>query len=249
METKKKRVMKPKFTICDIPFTSVKECENYVRKILMETDETNSVQEKNLEAFNFLVELAKRHPSYEKKFRDFKDFKINRNALQQHKFELNIINNDDSITTISWITCCSGKPKPIKELFSEALRTSVRQQIIDFRRSANLSQCKLCSCTLLDKEIHIDHHEPHFCEIVKNFMKIYKDEIIIPERYDNMENTNELVFKEADNWIGELFSKYHLDNATLRVLCMNCNLSRAKHFYNTETIKPVRCLCIIEPSP
>ena len=47
---------------------------------------------------------------------DFKDFQINRNALQQNSFELNIINNDDTLTTISWKTCCAGKHKTTKEI-------------------------------------------------------------------------------------------------------------------------------------
>ena len=67
METKK-RISKTKFIINNIPFKSVKECEEYVRKLLMDTNDTNSVKETNIEVFNFLVELGKRHPSYEKKF-------------------------------------------------------------------------------------------------------------------------------------------------------------------------------------
>ena len=129
------------------------------------------------------------------------------------------------------------------------MRFSIKEQIDEFRKSSDLFRCKLCNCSLLGKQIHIDHHEPHFSEIVKDFLEIHKQELVIPKKYKSIEITHELSFSDDDKWIETEFQKYHLDNATLRVLCITCNLSKEKHFYNNENIKSNQCLCIITPSP
>ena len=217
-----------KFIVNGITFKSVKECGDYVKQLLTETNDTMSVKETNIEAYNFLVELGKRHPRYNEKFIDFKDFKINRNSISNQFYELNIINNDDSITEISWRTCCSGKGRSDKEKFTMALRQCINTQISDFRKLSDLSQCKICNCSLKDKIINIDHHEPQFCELVHNFLELHNDKITAPKNYTKIKPSNQLIFSESDNWIGELFAEYHFNNATLRVTCKECNASRPK---------------------
>lgn len=217
-----------KFVVNGITFKSVKECGDYVKQLLTKTNDTNSVKETDIEVFNFLVELAKRHPRYHEKFIDFKDFKINRNSTNNQFYELNIINNDNTITEISWRTCCSGKGRSDKEKFTMALRQCINTQISDFRKLSDCSQCKICNCSLKNKIINIDHQEPQFCEIVYNFLEHHKDKIIMPKEYTKIKPSNQLIFTKNDNWIGELFEEYHFNNATLRVTCKECNSSRPK---------------------
>ena len=47
--------------------------------------------------------------------------------------------------------------------------------------------------------------------------------------YNKKDITFETLFKEEDTWIGKLFELYHLQHASLRVLCETCNLTRKKY--------------------
>ena len=91
-----------------------------------------------------------------------------------------------------------------------------------------MSYCEECKCSLIENPLHIDHHEPQFLQLVEDFLELHKD-IIIPTGYNKQEITFKRLFREEDSWIGKLFEEYHLQHATLRVLCEPCNLSREKY--------------------
>jgi len=215
--------------IGDTIFKTQKECENYTRQILTEMGITDSVKLKNNDNFIFLCLLCKRHPHYNEKFPKFVDFQVNRDGLNKKGFALNILNNDGTVTEISWRICVSGKDKTDKTLFNSALRHCISYQIIDFKYTSDLSYCRECNCCLNDKVIHIDHHEKQFKQLVEEFLELNRDTIIIPTEYNKKEITFETLFTNEDRWIGKLFEKYHLENATLRVLCETCNLTREKY--------------------
>jgi hypothetical protein len=210
-------------------FKTQKDCEIYTRKILTELGMTNSVKIKNEEYFNFLLLLCKRHPYYLEKLNKFVDFQIYQDALNKRGLALNIVNNDNTYTEISWRICISGKGKSQKTLFNSALRQCISYQIKEFRDSSDLSYCRECNCSLNDKTPHIDHHEIQFIKLVENFLELNKETIVIPVEYNKKNITFETLFKDEDIWIGKLFENYHLQNATLRVLCETCNLTREKY--------------------
>jgi len=221
--------MKKQIIIGDKIFNTQTECENYARTILTELGITNSVKLKNAEYFIFLSLLCKRHPHYEDKLQRFIDFQIYRDALNKRGLALNIVNNDGSTTEISWRICVSGKCKPTKTLFNSALRQCISPQIMHFKELSDLSYCRECNCTLIGKTPHVDHHEIQFIQLVENFLKINKETITIPTEYNKKEITFETLFANKDAWIGELFKTYHLENASLRILCETCNLTREKY--------------------
>ena len=109
------------------------------------------------------------------------------------------------------------------------LMKGLGQGIKEFKDASDLSYCRKCNCSLINKTIHIDHHEIQFVKLVEDFLEINKKTIIIPSDYDKKQITFERIFKEEDSWIGKLFEPYHLQNATLRVLCETCNLTRKKY--------------------
>jgi len=209
-------------------FKTQTELEVYTRKILTDLGVTNSVKFKNDEYFNFLLLLCKRHPNYDNKFKQFMDFTISYNKLNKKGLALNILNNDGSFTEISWRICVLEKCKSIKTLFNNALRENIMNQILDFKNNSDLSFCRECN-SLIDKNtnIHIDHYQIQFKQLVEDFLKFNK--IIIPIEYNKKEVTFQTIFKEKDSWIGKLFETYHSEHATLRVLCETCNLTRKKY--------------------
>ena len=205
--------------------------KKYTRSILIELGITNSVKLKNEDYFNFLILLCKRHPYHIEKLNKFIDFKINYSVLNKRALELNIVNNDNTYTEISWRTCVMGTDKSSKSLFYSALRQCISCQIKEFRNASDLSYCRKCNCSLNNKIPNIDHHKIQFIKLVENFMELNKT-IIIPIEYNKKDLTFETLFKKDDMWIGKLFESYHLQNATLRVLCETCNLTRKKYSYN-----------------
>ena len=210
-------------------FKTQTECEKYTRSILTELGITNSVKNKNEEYFNFLILLCKRHPHHIDKLNKFVDFKINQDALNKRGLALNIVNNDNTYTEISWRICVTGTGKSSKTLFNSALRQCISYQIKEFRDVSDLSYCRECNCSLDDKTPHIDHNETQFIQLVEDFMEINKETIIMPIEYNKKDITFETLFKDEDIWIGKLFEQYHLQHATLRVLCETCNLTRKKY--------------------
>ena len=209
-------------------FKTQSECETYARSILTELGITESVKLKSEEHFNFLILLCQRHPYHNEKLNKMVDFKINQSALNKRGLELNIVNNDNTQTEISWRICVRGTGKSSKTLFNSALRQCISYQIQEFRDTSDLSYCRECNCSLHDKIQHIDHHEIQFIKLVEDFMELNKN-IIMPLEYNKKDLTFETLFKVEDEWIGKLFEPYHLQYATLRVLCETCNLTREKY--------------------
>jgi hypothetical protein len=220
--------MKTEIKVGTQTFKTQKELENYTRSLLREMGPTNSVKLKKDEYFNFLILLIQRHPHCDEKLEKFVDLHICYDSMNKQALALNIINNDNSLTEISWRVCVSGKGKCVKTNFAQALRYYILSQIFDFKNSSDLSYCRLCQSSLLEKKIHIDHYVKQFSEIVQNFIDINK-EIIIPTMYDKENLTFRIIFKDKDAWIGKLFEKYHYKYSTLRVLCETCNLTRGKY--------------------
>ena len=221
--------MRQTITIGTKVFKTQTECKNYTRIILTELGITISVKCKNIEHFNFLRSLCERHPRYQEKFQKFCDFRICRSALNTRGLELQIVNNDGTYTEISWNICVSGKSSTKESSFYSALRQHISLQIMNFKNTNDLSYCRECNHRFVEfsPPVHIDH-VIQFKQLVENFLEINTN-IIIPTEYEKKERTYETLFANSDRWIGELFEKYHSENAVLRVLCETCNLKRPKY--------------------
>ena len=217
--------MKQPIVVGNVSFKTQTECEKYTRNILNELGSTDSVKLKNEQSFNFLVSLCKRHPNCIEKLLHFNDYQIRCDALNKTAMALFIENTDGSLTEISWRICVTGKYKSIKTLFNSALRERIEPQILDYKNKTDLSYCRKCNCSLTIP--HIDHDEPQFQQLVDDFVDL--NIIQIPTEYNKKDVTFQPLFTTKDVWVGELFETYHFENATLRVLCQTCNLTRKKY--------------------
>lgn len=215
--------MRETIEILQYKFPSVTSLKQYVRDSLSNIDVCESLSTANNEYYKFFCELMKRHPEYAAKTSRMKDLKIIRNALNPSAFELNIVNNDNTVTPISWVVCCNAKNKNISTMFHEALRECITNQILEFRNNNN-NVCQQCG--IMSNDYHIDH-ELDFKKIVLDFMAKYKFEI--PKEYDRKKITNQIRFRVEDFHIKDLFEVYHQERAKLRVLCKRCNLGRPKY--------------------
>lgn len=172
-----------------------------------------------------LIEILKRHPDFISKTQNMCNITIIRDTLNINAFKIIIINTDESENDISWKCAITGKSKGNKHELMSAMRSSVDEQIFQFRKD-NEKKCILCLNT--DK-LHVDHII-HFDEIVFNFINIMKSKNIkIPDTFkDTNDKTHRRCFLEIDNKLKNEWIDYHYQHANLRMLCQTCNLTRTK---------------------
>jgi len=173
--------------------------------------------------YNILIEILKRHPDFFSKTQNMSNIKIIRDTLNINALKIIIINTDASEIDISWKVAITGKSKGNKHELMSAMRSSIDEQIYKFRRD-NEAKCVLCPNT--DK-LHVDHII-HFDEIAVNFINIMERKNIPNIFGDTNDTTHRRCFLEIDEIFKNEWVGYHYKNASLRMLCQNCNLTRSK---------------------
>jgi len=204
-------------------FDTKKEFDLYARKeIIGKIGLTNSVKKTGTHNFKTLNNLLKRHPEYNVKTSKMVDFEIVRNKLNAAAFEVNILNDDDTKTDISWVTAI--KANITKSDLIEALRSSIESQIFDFKKATPQSNVFCQTCFSKDN-IQIDHIVT-FKDLVKSFLTKEKDEEV-PTSFVNMtDGTNRKCFKKEDARFEQRWREFHFKHAELRFLCRTCNVRR-----------------------
>ena len=196
-----------------------KALRDYIRSKLAEIGECTSIKKHHPDYWDGFMELFARHPAYPEKFDGLVDIKIRFNPVFKKQLEVQIVKNNGEIDDVSVLTnCISGKPK---DKLTVAMRNSVYPQILEFKKN-NAQVCVLCGS---NKKIHIDHYEPQFDELKRNFIAKWKSNI--PVDFDQ-NSSNSKVFQSQDNKFADEWNKFHKQNAVLRVLCSSCNLTRSK---------------------
>lgn len=203
-------------------FDTNKELLEYTIRLIRQVGLCSSVKQKYPDVYRFFVSLFQRHPKKEEKevslitdisIRRFP--KANRYqalAIGDHTFF--IIKNNGTEDTISWVTCVNGEINPIEKRLNWVMRHAIQQQIRDFK-AKNPKPCEFCKATV---NLTVDH-------IIK-FKQLKDDFIILNPVYPTEFSKNELaqeVFREEDKYYSELWQNYHYTNATLRILCKDCN--------------------------
>lgn len=212
------------YNIGNNTFKTQQIAKNYVRNLLNDIGVCKSI--KNTLYYDEIYELVKRHPNFESKCKDIKDFEVIRNNLNKKGLAINIIKNDGSKEDISWTTCVTGKPKTDKSELLSAFRYSIDYQIQNYRNNIEIDKCMICDNNCKKIENHVDHIIP-FNELVKDFQKNINKKN--PTEFDNSDdNTNRRKFKLEDNEYELEWQKYHSQNAKLRITCKKCNLTRPK---------------------
>ena len=208
-------------------FKTQKELKNHLDALLNVCGNVTSLKRFNNQYFQFLVELCRRHPDRTKKnLVDIVDFRIASNVLNRKGKTVTVVKKDLSECTVSLNTCVTGNRASVESLFKKSLRYSICNQIIIFKQNAKTDKCDMCNVELNATDVHVDH-VVHFEKIVSDFLVLHP-EIQMPRIYANDIRTVHEQFHPVDAWIGVLFEAYHLQNAVLRVVCVNCNLTRPK---------------------
>ena len=203
-------------------FDTNEELRDYTIRLIRQVGLCESVKQTHPDIYTFFVSLFQRHPEKERKEVSLiTDISIRRFpkanprqplAVTDHQFF--IIKNNGTEDTISWVSCVKGEINPIEKRLNWVMRHAIQQQIRDFK-ARNPNPCEFCNATI---NLTVDH-------IIK-FKQLKDDFIILNPVYPTEFSKNELsqeVFREEDKEYSELWQNYHYTNATLRILCKDCN--------------------------
>ena len=161
---------------------------------------------------DFIMELLKRHPEYDRKVGSgIFELKVKRNR----GYHLFILRTDGSEIDVSWKVCISPKNDSIATIQNRMLRFAIREQISNFKSNSD-NKCEICGTT---EKIEVDHVIP-FQELKKQFCK----DNILPQRY--AEHPTDYVFHKDDKDIELAWKKFHEENAKLQFLCESCHKNK-----------------------
>ena len=203
-------------------FDTNDELREYVIRIIQKVGICTSLKQTHPDVYTFFVSLFQRHPEKERKeVSRITDISIRRFpksnprqplAVSDHQFFLR--KNNGTEDSISWNTCVRGDINPVEKRLNWAMRHAIEEQIRDFK-SKHPTPCEFCKATV---HLTVDH-------IIK-FKQLKDDFLVLHPEYPKEFGKNTMsqeVFREEDTEYSELWQNYHYSNATLRILCKDCN--------------------------
>jgi hypothetical protein len=203
-------------------FDTTDELRKYTIHLIRQVGLCESLKQKHPDIYTFFVSLFQRHPNKEEKevsliidisIRRFpKSPRTNPLPVQAHQFF--IIKNNGKEDSISWTSCVNGEINPIQKRLNWVMRQAIEQQTRDFK-TKNLTPCEFCKATV---NLTVDHIIK-FKQLKDDFIKLNP---VYPTEFSKNELSQE-IFREEDKYYSELWQKYHYTNATLRILCKDCN--------------------------
>ena len=207
---------------CPEEFDTNEELRDYTIRIIRQVGLCKSLKQTYPDIYTFFVSLFNRHPEKERKEVSLiTDISIRRfpksnphQPLPVSDHQFFIIKNNGKEDSISWNTCVRGEINPVEKRLNWAMRRAIEDQIRNFKIK-NSNPCEFCKATV---NLTVDH-------IIK-FKQLKDNFIILNPVYPKEFSKNELsqeVFREEDKLYSELWQKYHYTNATLRILCKDCN--------------------------
>jgi hypothetical protein len=223
--------------IDNISYKSQKSLKNKITSVIQKLNVSNNTEcviKPDSEYFNFWRDLFKRHPT--KSHFEPTSFVIKNNWSKYHMyFKVN-----DYIDSFSYNTCVSKKLKSKNSDYFDCLRSSIEDQISDFRKSRSActaqSACSVCNISDCTVKYEIDHVIP-FKDLYENFKQTVEglDQEDI-KMYSNQEK-HRTMFDLTDEYtksLNDCWVEYHRENCLLQVLCKKCHILKTnKQIYTT----------------
>lgn len=146
-----------------------------------------------------------------------------------------VLRLDDTETDFSFPTAIAGKPKAQSGEFNDACRVAVAsdikaakaRQFAEHADAEGRVECEISGVRLAEKEAHLDHTEPTFGHLVVVFRAERGWHDAIPHGVLTTPDDNQMTTTFVDPDIAEAFRQFHRERATLRVISVKENLSRA----------------------
>lgn len=224
--TPKKRISKPiveNWDIGNIPFITPEAAHDYTYKMIKSTG--YGKVENHHKNFKFFANLIENHVNKDVKIGCGIDhFVIAINSQYTSTDIIYIVRSDLDGTraSFSWSDCAKKCTKSENKLYN-AMREYTYDYCLDFRR-ASRKICKICNKKKTDDELHVDHNNPTFIQLYRDFLKINK--LSIPTLFDK--NNGKEKFTAQDLDFANSWSEYHAINAALQMLCKDCHKIKTK---------------------
>jgi hypothetical protein len=208
-------------------YKSQAQFRKYVKDLIYNTiGLCQDVMNEHPKEHKILIELLKRHPKFDERSENMCNLKIVHPIISvddnKPGFEINIIKNNGDEVSISWRKAVTGKSESQDQLLKAAMRTAVEPDIQVFRIEHSYEPCQMCH---IRGKLQVDH-EKEFIKLIADFLK---ENIEIPDKFGKLEDgSNRTTFLEKDTNFKNRWIKYHKENASLRMLCGDCNNSRQK---------------------
>lgn len=211
-----------------LTLNSQQKVKNYTKNVIDEIGICDDIKNKYPQHYNYFTTfLFPRHPAYPERFIDMVNAGIKNNDVFTKYKEVYLIKKNNEIDIISVMNkCVTGKNS---DNLTKAMRYSIVDQIVGYRNMQDKRVCVKCGST---DDIQVDHHKLLFIELKNNFINQYvnnvsSESLTLPIEFDS-NDFNGKVFKSSDKNFEDKWNEYHKNNATLRLLCQKCNLSRNK---------------------
>lgn len=199
--------------------------KDYVSKLLLGIGKCESLKNKCIEKYTFLSKILHNHPEKERKgvteMIDIMILPFNKNKPIKQSADLQVfVVTKDKNESISWVKSIKGIDNTVEQKLYRAMRFSVKNQIIFFKKMNKMKRCEMCSKT---NDLTADH--------VIKFRDLFQTFIRENPKYPTLfgrGTKGEDIFRVEDNEYELLWQTYHQNNAKLRILCYDCNLSLEK---------------------
>lgn len=204
-----------------IYFKTQKERDEYIRKVLKNGERVLEGQE-----LAVIHDLLLLHSDADAKIgRGVKQIEVKK-SRQGFDYCFWVVRRDLSIDDFSYDKCKYSRNKLIECRRKSAYRAAIQEQIIDYRfvqRKSN-QYCDICGS---QEDIEVDHFQPRFIELVRDF-EIGKSDV--PVEFEEAEGTlYSKRFCEGDEGYRSAWQMYHKRHGVLRLLCKNDNLGRKRN--------------------
>lgn len=202
-----------KWDIGDVTLKSREEAQKYTRA---RVNSTGYCKVKNHHKnFQFFQDLIGKHSEKDEKIGCGIDyFELCPNGSYPIMYLIRLNGTKDNF---SYSNCATGKKSENK--LNRAMRDYIDDQILEFR-SQSIMRC--CNCKKIGGKFHVDHNKPPFCQLSRNFLKINR--LPEPTAFDEVKGRKK--FMEKDERFAKSWWTYHKINATLQILCVNCNMKK-----------------------
>ncbi|MET1071906.1 MAG: DCL family protein [Umezawaea sp.] len=205
-------------------FTRLKDAQNAVKEVLYSVP---IGAELTGDQFDFIMDVVACHPDAEGKIGPgIAAISVRVSPFNQRGFWITRV--DGTVTDISYLKCVNGAPSQ-RQAVHAAFRVAVRPQINAFRTayfSGELEpRCALTGERLtMGPEAHVDHEDPTFVELADKFIELHGsvDDIELVACQDGIGR------RLNDPELETRWSGFHEQNASLRVVSKNANLTRKR---------------------
>lgn len=204
---------------------SIKTQENEIRSFL-ETLVFQTVSN-DRDEFKQLLQIMEAQPQWECKLDNIIGFRVTRRKkyksllLQVKVMQCN--GRQSRWLTVSWKKGTITKRKEGNPLHS-AFRNAISRQCSTWAKTNwNNKSCMKCNGTTL---LQVDHVDPQFAKIRKDFVASFPDEYKFPT--DFKPSKRGARFLPADVKFTRKWQQYHRQNANYQWLCRSCNCKKPK---------------------